>query len=398
MSMDGKALAGITVVDLTQYIAGPYCTKLMAGFGADVIKIEQPQTGDGLRRSGPFYKDREGTETSIPFLWLNTGKKSVTLNVESARGQDLLRRLVMKADVLVENFKPGVMERLGLGYETLRESTPGLVMTSLSNFGQTGPYRDYEACEIELNALSGVMYMTGSADREPLAAGPALCQYTAGQHAYIATLMALLQRLRGGAGQRVDVSLQESALEHIEITQSYQLQRGMKGKRGAHLFVPWNTYECRDGFATVIAMPYRHWRRAADLFDDERLFDAPFDRLEARRERRTEYEDMLKACVKDYRKRELFHAGQQRGLAFGYVAELEEVVASPQHEAREFFVTIDHPAVGSHRYCGAPFKMSRTPWVSSRAPLLGEHNHLVYGERLGCSPEDLQQLSEEGVI
>jgi crotonobetainyl-CoA:carnitine CoA-transferase CaiB-like acyl-CoA transferase len=242
------------------------------------------------------------------------------------------------------------------------------------------------------------MYMTGDPQKAPLAAGPALYQYTAGQHAYIATLMALFQRGSGGEGQQVDVSIQESGLELIEITLSYQLQQKKKGKRGGHLFVPWGTYECRDGLAAVIAMPHRHWRRSADLFEDHRLFEKKYADIRDRMSRRDEYEEILKPCVKACGKRELFHGGQARNLAFGYVAGVDDVLDSPQHRDRRFFEEIDHPIVGKHRCCGAPFKMSETPWKTARAPLLGEHNPDVYGGVLGCSSEEMRQLADEGVI
>jgi len=396
--MKEKALSNLRIIDLTHSVAGPYCTKLMVGFGAEVIKIERPETGDGMRRLGPFYKNHEGLETSIPFLWLNTGKKSITLNIKTVKGTEILKQLIKNADVLIENFSPGVMHSLGLSYETLRDFNPRLIMTSISNFGQTGPYRDYKAEEIELQSLSGGMYMTGDPEKEPLSSGPALCQYTAGKHAYIATLMALLQRGKSGNGQFIDISIQESGLEHIEITLSYNLQKGKNAKRGEHLFVPWDTYECQDGYATIIAMPSRHWHRAAEIFGDARLFDKKYLHVLDRMKHRSEYEALLRPCVKAHKKKDLFHAGQTRKLAFGCVTGLDEVIESPQHKAREFFVEIDHPSVGKHKYCDAPFKMSRTPWQSDRAPLIGEHNQEIYTEIPGYSLQEIQQLSEQGVL
>jgi len=396
--MKEKALSNLRIIDLTHSVAGPYCTKLMVGFGAEVIKIERPETGDGMRRLGPFYKNHEGLETSIPFLWLNTGKKSITLNMKTVKGTEILKQLIKNADVLIENFSPGVMHSLGLSYETLRDFNPRLVMTSISNFGQTGPYRDYKAEEIEMQALSGIMYMTGDPEKEPLASGPALCQYTAGKHAYIATLMALFQRGQTGQGQYVDISIQESGFEHIEITLSYNLQKGKQAKRGEHLFVPWDMYKCQDGYATIIAMPSRHWHRASEIFEDTMLFDKKYLHVLDRIKYRSEYEELLKSRVKTQKKKELFHAGQTRQLAFGYVADLDDVIESPQHKAREFFTEIDHPSVGKHKYCDAPFQMSRTPWQSYRAPLLGEHNQEIYTGVFGYSQQEIKQLSETGII
>ncbi len=397
--MNQAALPDIRVVDFTHYTAGPYCTKLLAGFGAEVIKVERPQTGDAMRSCGPFWQNAEDDlETSIPFLWLNTGKKSVTLDVKTETGRQMAKELIRDADVLVENFSPGVMRRLGLDYQAVQDINPGIVMTSISNFGQSGPYKDYQADEITLNALSGGMSVTGDPDKEPLAAGPSLYQYTAGQHAYIGTLMALFQKGADGRGQLVDVSIQESGLEHIEIALSYHLQKGENKKRGGHMFVPWGTYDCQDGQAVVIAMPYRHWHRAAEIFNDPVLFDKKYDHLPDRIKNRDEYEARLRPCVKSLRKKDLFHAGQKRGLAFGYVASLEEAARSPQHQSRSFFTELDHPRVGSHPCCDAPFKMSATPWAPLRAPLLGEHNNEIYKGLLGLSDDEINQLAAREII
>ncbi len=396
--MSHSALSGIRVVDLTHYTAGPYCTKLMSGFGAEVVKVERPLTGDAMRSFGPFFQDRQDVETSIPFLWLNTGKKSVTLDFKTEKGREVLKDLIREADVVVESFSPGVMQRLGLDYETVRKLKPGIVMTSISNFGQSGPYKDFKADEITLNALSGGMSVTGEPEKEPLAAGPSIYQYTAGQHAYIGTLMALFQKGVDGKGQYVDVSIQESGLEHIEILLSYNLQKGENKKRGGHMFVPWATYDCQDGYAAVIAMPYRHWHRAAEIFKDPVLFDEKYDHLLNRIKDRTEYETRLKACVKTMPKKDLFHAGQARQLAFGYIADLKDVTESPQHEARRFFKEIDHPMTGKHKYCDAPFMMSETPWKSLRAPFLGEHNDEIFKGLLGYGEDEIKQLSEREII
>jgi len=396
--MSISALSDIRVIDLTHYTAGPYCTKLMSGFGAEVIKVERPVTGDAMRSYGPFFQNRKDMETSIPFLWLNTGKKSVTLDLKTEKGRQILKELIGVADVLVENFSPGVMQRLGLDYETVKNINPGIVMTSISNFGQSGPYKDYKADEITLNALSGGMSVTGDPEKAPLSAGPSIYQYTAGQHAYIGTLMALFQKGIDGEGQYVDVSIQESGLEHIEILLSYNLQKGENKKRGGHMFVPWGTYDCQDGYAVVIAMPYRHWHRAAEIFKDPALFDEKYDHLLNRIKNRIEYEKRLKTCVKNMSKKDLFHAGQSRQLAFGYIADLKDVSESPQHEARCFYKEIDHPIAGKHKYCDAPFIMSETPWESLRAPLLGEHNSEIYNGLLGYDEDAIKQLSEQGII
>jgi crotonobetainyl-CoA:carnitine CoA-transferase CaiB-like acyl-CoA transferase len=395
--MENKALSNIRIIDLTDNIAGAYCTKLMAGFGAEVIKIEHPKTGDGLRDRGPFCKNEEGRETSIPFLWLNTGKKSVTLNIKSDKGMEILRQLIISADVLIESFSPGVMADLGIDYNSVSKLNPRVVMASISGFGQSGPYRNYATEEIEFQALSGIMAMTGDPEKAPLSSGPSVCYYTAGLHAYVATLMALFQRNISGEGQYVEVSIQESGLENIELTVTKKLQSDNDSTRGKHPGVPWDIYECQDGYANIICMPARHWHSASGIFTNSGLFDRKYHHIRDRIQHRNDYEEKLRACVRKHRKEELFHAGQARKLAFGYIAGLNKVVDSPQHADRNFLTEIDHPVVGRHRYCGAPFKMSRTPWQNLRAPLLGEHNRAVFGNLLGYSLPDIQDFMDQEV-
>jgi crotonobetainyl-CoA:carnitine CoA-transferase CaiB-like acyl-CoA transferase len=396
--MAEQALSHLRVIDLTHYISGPYCTKLMAGFGADVIKIERPGTGDKMRSIGPFYENEEGQERSIPFLWLNTGKKSITLNLKTEKGIEIFKRLLQGADVVVENFSPRVMPGLGLSYETLREINPRLVMASISNFGQTGPYKYYTADEIELNAMSGVMYVTGASDKPPLTSGPAMCQYSAGLHAYTGILMSLFQREATGQGQYLDISIMECGLEHIENRLTDFLQIGKNSKRGSHLFSPWGLYTCEDGYVAVIGAPFRHWTRGAEIFDEPRLLEGKYRHVRDRAQFREEVDALIQPWVSKHKKKEILQKALEHNLAFGYLPTFDEVLESPQHKARDFFAEIDHPAVGKHKYCGPPFKMSQTPWVSLRAPLLGEHNQAVYGDLLAYSTKEIHRLREEGVI
>jgi crotonobetainyl-CoA:carnitine CoA-transferase CaiB-like acyl-CoA transferase len=398
--MTATALSHLRVIDLTHYFAGPYCTKLLAGFGADVVKIERPGGGDPLRGVGPFVRGEHGLETSVPFLWLNTGKKSATLDLKTAEGADILKRLVREADVLVESFSPRVLPSLGLDYGTLAKINPGLVMTSISSFGQTGPYRDYRAESITTYALSGGMSLTGDPARAPLGSGANVAEYSAGMHAYIGTLMAVFARAAGGAGQHVDVSVQESAIDNIEIalTEHLQLDKNPKRTNDHHSMVPWELYDCADGAVAAIGGPARHWLRAAELFEEPRLFDdayrTPIDRIE----HRSTFEPLLRPWLGRHRKKETFHAAQERGLAFGYLADPDDVLHhNPHLRERGFFVPMEHPVAGAYETCGAPFRLTATPWKNARAPLLGEHSELVYGG-LGHSAGDVEQLRRRGIV
>jgi len=398
--MADRALSHIRVLDLTHYVAGPYCAKLMAGFGAEVIKIERPPMGDPIRSVGPFCNNEQNLESSIPFLWLNTGKKSITLNLKTETGREIFKELVRQADVVIENFSPRVMPALGVNYDRLYQLNPRLVMTSISNFGQTGPYRDYRAEEIVAYALSGLMYLTGDPEKPPLRSGPAVTQYTAGLHAYLATLMALYQRGASDRGQHIDVSIQECALDNIEVAMVEYLQLGKVAKRTGdqHPLVPWQLYPCQDGYVAVVGGPVRHWLRSAEIFEEPKLLDEQYQHMFGRMIHRSEVEALLQPWLGTHNKKDIYYAGQARRLAFGYLATLAEAFASPQHQAREYFVEIDHPVVGVQKYCGAPFRPSETPWHSARAPLLGEHNAEIYGDLLEYAPSDIQRWTDQGVI
>ena len=242
------------------------------------------------------------------------------------------------------------------------------------------------------------MYVTGASDQPPLTSGPAVCQYSAGLHAYVAILTALFQRATTNQGQHIDLSIMETGLEHIETRLASFLHVGKNSKRGAHTFAPWGLYSCQDGYVAVIGAPFRHWNSGAEIFQEPRLLDDKYNHVRERAKYRAEVDSLITPWIESHKKKEVFQAGLDHNLAFGYLASFEEVMELPQHEARKFFEEIDHPVVGKHKYCQAPFKMSRTPWKSVRAPLLGEHNELVYGNMLGYSAQEREHLGEEGVI
>ncbi|MBI4498173.1 MAG: CoA transferase [Chloroflexi bacterium] len=400
--MPSGALEGLVVVDFSHYLAGPYCTRLLAALGAEVIKIEKPGTGDGARRLGPFPNDVPHPERSGVFLYLNANKKSITLDLKTAVGVKIAKELIASADIVVENFRPGVMDRLGLGYETLRAINPRVVMASISNFGQTGPYRDLQATEIVEYALAGLLYITGEPTREPLKAGGSLAQYIAGQTAMIGIMMALFDADQSGQGQQVDVSIMEAASDHIESSLAAIGYGGAPSKRAGlrHQSHPWHPYPCRDGWAAIIAGPPRNWPRIAELTGEPRLADpkyaTPFQRQQP--QARDEIDALLLPWLLEHDKQEIYHQGQAMGFAFGYVATTEDLFKSPQLRARDFFVEIDHPATGPLMYPGAPYQMSESTWRWDHAPLLGEHNEEVLCGRLGYTREDLTRLRQAGTV
>ena len=401
MSISGNkkvkgALSHLRVLDLTQGICGPYCTKLMAGFGAEVVKIEPPQ-GDKLRHQGPYVDNKAGPERSIPFLWFNTGKKSITLDLHSAADAERFKQLVAQADVVLEDFGPYVMSDLGLDFSVLSRINPRLVMTSISSFGQSGPYKNFQAEEITLYAMSGLMSATGDPAREPLCAGPAISQLSGGMKAYIATLMAVYRRERTGEGDWVDLSIQESALDNFEIAIAEYLQTGKKAKRNndEHPLVPWRIYPCRDGYAAIMGGPIRNWLSAAQVFEAPELLEDKYAHMEGRIKYRDDIRRLMQPWLSKHDKKDIFQTGQKLGLAWGYLAGAQDVMDSPQTKAREFFGEVDHPDAGKLPMIGAPFRPARTPWKQERAPRLGEHTEEVLSAWLGSADDDTKKQTRE---
>lgn len=401
--MPDQALEGYKVLDLSWHIAGPYCTKLLAELGAEVIKVEATDGGDPARRMPPFFEDDPHPEKSLLFLYLNTGKKSLVLNIKTEKGKQILKQLIREADLLVENFSPRVMPELGLGYETLAEINPGLVMTSISNFGQTGPYRDYKATDITAMALGGLMHMTGETDREPLTYGGWQAQYQGGINAFAASMGALTYRELGsepGEGQHVDISIMESITQILEnFDLHYQVTGGLyerSGTRWANA-PAWGIYPCADGYVGLVSGPVRRWFQVPIMMDVPELNDLKY--IAQRLELADEVDALMLPWLFEHTKNEIFHKGQSMDpkVPTSPVRTPEDLINSPQFKAREYFVEVDHPVVGKGTYPGAPAKLWETPMTVTRAPLLGEHTEEIC-KGLGYTREELTRLRCEGVI
>ncbi|CAI8016636.1 Succinyl-CoA:(R)-benzylsuccinate CoA-transferase subunit BbsE [Geodia barretti] len=386
------ALEGVSVLDLTHCIAGPYCTKLLAGFGADVLKIEPPE-GEKGRRMAPFFGDEPGPDSSLPFAYLNSGKRGITLN--------------LKIDVLVENFSPRVLPSLGLDYETISEVAPHLVMVSISNFGQTGPYRDYKAADIVEYALGGLMYIFGAYDREPLKHAFNQAQFKAGTDAASATLMAVYhQRTTGGRGsgqgQHVDVSIQEAVASGLrDVVNNYTYTGAIRRRQPNHSGDLQRLRATADGF--LLPNPGLggglNWDSFTEFLDLPELDDDRFRTPSARLVNAEELGRILDEYFIHQNKYERFYGSHQRRFIFGVIQSPEEVLEDPQFGHREFFANADHPVLGKVKFPGAPFKMEETPWqLGNSAPTLGQDNGKILGERLGLSLEQLGALRSQGII
>jgi CoA:oxalate CoA-transferase len=398
--MSDGALSGLRVLDMGHHIAGPFCAKLLACLGAEVIKVERPGGGDGVRRIGPFPGDIPHPEKSGLFLYLNTNKKGVTLNLKTKTGVKILQELVKDADILVENFEPRVMSGMGLGYDSLEKVNPRLIMTSISNFGQTGPYRDYKAANLTEMAMGGLMYVTGQADHEPLRTGGSQAEYHGGLNAFVGTLTALYYRDFTGVGQHVDISLMESLVSILEYkTVMYSYQGAIAGRWYSRHPFSWphgDIYPCKDGYVAI--PPQVMWNDFGNWLGRPELGDLKFLSLRSRLEHAGEFDGLLISGLKELTREEVFHRGQEVRFGTGYVANAHDLVRDRHLMERDFFVELDHPEAGKLTYPGLPFKLSETPGRVQRAPLLGEHNVEIYCDRLGYTREDLVRLRETGII
>lgn len=393
-------LAGLRVLDLTWHIAGPYCTKLLADYGADVIKIERPKTGDPARSTPPFFHNEPGLESSLLFLYLNTNKRSVTLDLKAEDDRNFFLELAKEADVVVESFRPGVMERLGLGFETLHALNPRLIMTSISNFGQTGPDRDLPATELVEYAMSGLMTISGSADNAPLKHGLSQGQYGAGTVAvYITTCMTYSQAL-GAPGQWIDVSIQESLASELVLNEPYYAwSGGIQGRRPVSGDGLGNLVPCKDGYVVIQLAGAKTWEDIVDFLGEPALGAPEFMTATGRNLNADKLDEIMGKRLLQLGMHELFDEGTRRRLLVGMAQEPVDLLACPQLAARGYFVEVEHPVIGSLPFPGEPVKMSATPWsLRRRPPLLGEHNAEVFTHKFGSNANELVDASVDASL
>jgi CoA:oxalate CoA-transferase len=392
------ALSGLTVLDLSQNISGPYCTKLLADYGATVIKVEKPRTGDASRRAGPFPDDTPDIESSGIFLLLNTSKKSITLDIGDKSGRDIFKRLVKQADIVVENSKPGTMKKLGLDYETLGKTNPALIMASISYFGQTGPCRDWNGSDIVAQATGGLMHLTGEPEREPLKLPLTQAEYQAGLNAAVAILCAVYYRDTTSEGQYIDISVQEAVASILEgAISTYSYSGRVLNRTGArHRYkCPSTLMKAKDGYVHMEANAY--WDHFAAMVEAPELLQPRLSSI-MRYSHADKVEKAIQPWVESHTADEIFTTGQGWRMPVAKVMGIDELDGDPQYEARDYFQYIDHPAAGMFRYPGSPFRMSETPAELSRAPLLGEHNDEIYTALLNLSRDELTKLKERNVI
>ncbi|HIF42918.1 MAG TPA: CoA transferase [Dehalococcoidia bacterium] len=398
-------LSDIKVLELAHSLSGAFCAKLLADQGANTVKVEPPGWGDPARREPPFINGIPDPDSSTIFLAFNTNKRGITLDIEQPQGRKLLLRLVADTDVLIESYPPGHLESLDLGYQVLRETNAKLVVSSITYFGQTGPYRDYQGGDLVVQALGGFLNaVTGSADRPPMGTTLEQMEITAARNGAIAIMAALLQRRQSGEGQQIDLSTMEAAVSTPSgLIQPYSFT-GRSPKRGGSdgnvmdgMHLPTKDGEVTLTTAGTGGRPMEAW---SEFLEEPRLLDPKFATRPSRLENWEELHILVAPKLALWNNLDLMHETMARGLVIGLVQNPQQVVDSPHLAERGYFVEIDHPEAGSLKYPSPGFLMDEeNPMEGSKAaPTLGEHNSEILGGELGLSAEELGQLRASQII
>ena len=393
-----KPLEGLRVVDLTRVLAGPFATMLLADMGADVIKVENPKGGDDSRAFGPYKKG-----LSAYYMGLNRSKRSVTLNLKAEEGKKILRDLIKDADVIVENYKPGTMEKLGLGYDELRKINPKIIYAASSGFGQTGPYSSRAAYDLIVQGMSGFMSITGFDVKHPAKAGSSIADIFTGVFTAVGILSALEYRRKTGEGQMVDVAMLDCMVAVLEnAIASYDCTGKAPEPIGnVHRSIaPFATFPTSDGLINVCVGNDDLWRRFCEVVGMNKYVDDA--RFADNKSRVANFKDLFQIITDHTEKKSTAvwtEALDAVKVPSGPILNVEQVVNDPQVKAREMIVELEHPEAGKLLVPGVPIKFSKTPAsICCPAPALGEHNAEVYGTLLGLAQAELDRLQKEGVI
>ena len=403
--MTAGAFDGVRIVEYASMVSGPYCGKLFADMGADVVKIEEPPSGDPARERGPFPDDRPHPERSGLFLYLNTSKRGITLDLDHPDGREAFRRLVSWADVLIDNHAPDRLESLGLDWEELQRLNPALILASITPYGRTGPRAHSKGGELTSFHAGGLgnLLPTRSEDisRPPIKAGGYPTGYSAGLTAALAVAGALYgRRANGDGGRLIDVSEQEAIMALVRTNIASTIYHDSTWGRVPDRPPALGRLECKDGYVVALLIEDRHWHAFVDLMGNPEWASGPeWDTLFYRAGHLMEIADRIAEWALQQDKEDVHHRGAAKGFAIGSVYSAEEVMNYRQYQARDYFQEVDHPQAGKHRYAGWPYKMPASPpGVQRPAPMLGQHNQEVFEDVLGYSPDEFVSLRQTATV
>ena len=391
-------LEGISVVDFSQILAGPFCTMLLADMGAEVIKVERPNGGDDTRRFGPPFINGEGAA----FMTLNRNKRSIVIDMKNEQGVEIAKKLVADADVLVQNFRPGVLERLGLGYEAVKAINSALVYCTISGFGITGPYKSKGGFDLVAQGMSGLMSITGFPGSPPAKVGVPIADFNTGLYSAYAILSAYINRLKTGKGQHIDASLVESAIAYTLYESATYFATGeVSGPLGsAHrMIAPYQAFGTSDGYVNIGAANQANWERMCKAVGRDELLED--DRFTTNADRMAHIEELTTIMEQTFATRtttEWVATLEEAGVPCGPIYDIKQVYDDPQVKAREMEVEVEHSVAGRIKNIGVPVKLSDTPGsIRFAAPALGQHTDEILGE-LGLSVDEIANMHESGAV
>jgi len=393
-----KALEGIKVLDLSRALAGPYCTMMLADMGAEVIKLEMPGKGDDSRSYGPPFVEGE----SAYFMSVNRNKKSLTLNMKSERSTEIIHRLIKQSDVLVENFRPGVMKRLGLGFQRVKEMNSQIIYCSISGFGQDGPYRMLPGFDQVMQGMGGIMSITGEPGGPPIKVGVAIADISGGMFAAYGILVALYNREKRGRGQMIDVSLLDSQVALLTYQAGAYFASGEIPQpvgSGHPVIVPYQAFKAKDVYFNIAAGNDKLWKILCKAIGLEKAIDDPKFATNAKRvENREEIVKVISDIIITKNGEEWLKILTDAGVPCGPIYTMDKIFTDPQVLHRQMLKKLDHPKVGKIKVTGVPIKLSDTPGeVETAPPILGQHTQEILTE-LGFSDQDIKKLRQEKVI
>ena len=394
-----KPLEGIIVLDLSRILAGPYCSMLLADMGAEVIKVERPVKGDDTRAFGPPFIEGE----SAYFLSINRGKKSITVNFKKDEGREIIYRLIKKSDILLENFRPGTLDKIGLGYKDIEKINPQIIYASISGFGQSGPERLKAGYDLTVQGMGGIMSLTGDPSGPPYKVGTSISDILAGIYACQGILLALIARNKNGKGQKVDISMLDCQVSLLTYQAGIYFATGLVPKRKGNqhpTICPYETFKASDEYINIAIGNDKLWQKFCDLLGLKEIKDDPkFSSNPKRVENRDELFLIIGKIIREKKAQEWLKIFDGEGIPAGPILSVDKVLSHPQVLAQEMVVEVNHPKSGKIKLTGIPVKLSATPGsIDKPPPLLGEHNDEVLSNILGYSKEEIKSLKKEKVI